>query len=548
MKRIHPLAGAFLLIPLALGACGPGETPASQPGSSAAGGSPAPGGTLRFGHQVVVTVLDPTHAANYAEGIIATNTADRLTYQDPSTGEITPWLAESWEVSDDVTTFTFHLRDGVTFSDGTPFTAASVKENYDLLGLGDDALGIPALVELFDGYKSAEVIDDKTVTISFEQPAAGFLSATAHFNAGLLGSSYLALDKEARLDWARVVSTGPFAISAFEPQVKTVLTKRADYAWAPPALGDAGPNLDAIELYVIAEGTARTGSLRADEVDAILDVQPTDEAPLVADGFTLTSALVPGENFTLDLRVDAPPTNDPAVRQALQIGWDRQGLAKTVLTPTYPVATSVIAANVAGHKDYSGSALRYDKDAAIKLLEDAGWAAGSDGIRTNGGQRLSLEILAVSADVANKAALEYFQQQAIDLGVEVNLTIVDFTEFLNEVNIPGTYNAVFSVQTRNDVSVIDEIFSPARSNASFLAASDEGYQETIDVLGKLNTVTELASRNEAAAAAQELVLSTHTLAVPFFTNGQVIAANSRVHGLAFDANARASFLGTWIEA
>ena len=147
-------------------------------GAHAAGtdGAPAKGGTLVYLEQQAHTNLYPPAGGFYPNGGILNQITDKLTYQNPKTLEIEPWIAESWTVNADATEYTFRIRPGVTFSDGTPLDAAAVAKNYDTFGRGNKDLKLP-VSEVINNYDRSEVIDPQTVKFYFKKPSPGFLQA-----------------------------------------------------------------------------------------------------------------------------------------------------------------------------------------------------------------------------------------------------------------------------------------------------------------------------------------------------------------------------------
>lgn len=526
--------------------CAAGAEPGTPPATVS--GEPQSGGTLRFG--LLAPPLKPdTHlGSNYSDGIIGGNISDKLTYFNPDTKEIEPWVAEEWTISDDLTEYTFTIRDGITFSDGTALTAESVKENYDSLGFGDDTLGIAANTEVLPGYEGAEVIDERTVKLSFDAPRASILRATSHFNAGLLASSTLEKTAEERAEFSNIVASGPYVLEAHDPQGTTVLTKREDYDWAPASVNrTGGAYLDRIELIVTPEATARTGALRTGELDAILDVQPIDERTLAAEGYEIVSRLVPGKTNSFDIYIDKSPTSDLAVRKAIQLGWNRDALFQNVLSESYAPAKSIASETLAGFADFSSSSLRYDPDEAVRLLEEAGWEEGADGIRERDGERLVVKVNALSVIVVNKPAFELVQQDLRNIGIELDLHVVPSAEWGANRQNSDDWNIIQYTQTAGDISVLDEVFSPIRTNISQIAEGDEGYQDLIDTLSQLETTADGPERDELAKTAQELILDTYALSSPIFNLAQIAALDPSVHGVEFDAYARANFYNTWID-
>ncbi|MGO2660286.1 ABC transporter substrate-binding protein [Mycetocola reblochoni] len=541
------VAAAAIVVPTLSG----DGAPAAEGGDD---GTPVAGGTLEFALIDYQRSPDPHWGTNYAESIVADNITDKLTWQDPDTGEITPWLATSWDVNDELTEYTFHLRDDVTFSDGSPFNAEAVKANFDQYVHGDEALGInPNGAVLFPNYEGTTVDDEYTATVTFSQPSASFLQAssfTANAGPGFLSLATLALSAEERTDPTAIIGTGPFVYEEWTEQVRTVLDKREGYDWAPPALEhDGEAYLDRIVFNVIPEASVRTGSLQSGEIDATLDVGTTDEAPLEAAGLTVISRQVSGTAIFFNFNTSLAPTNDLAVRKAIQLGWDRGAVEKTVLTDNYSVAGSILADTVSGYADYSDSVLRYDPDEAERLLDEAGWTLGSDGIREKDGERLQVKLLGISNLVANKPAYESVQQDLAAIGVDLELNVLPLADYAAAVaSAPTDWNVVAANRSRNDPAVLNLQFSPLIGNGSYIADDFEGREDIIERLGRLELTLDPEERAGYAKDAQDLILEDYALSNPIYNPSQVIAHQPYVHGIIFDAQARNHFVDTWKSA
>lgn len=511
------------------------------------------GGTLEFGLIDFQRSPDPHWGTNYAESIIAGNVTDKLLWQDPDTAEVTPWLAESWEFNDGLTEFTFQLRDDVTFSDGEPFNAEAVKANYDQYINGDTELGInPNGAPLFPGYVETRVDDEFAVTLIFDAPLASALQAvsfTANAGPGFLSPNTLALNAEERSDPTRIIGTGPFVYESWEEQVSTVLVKREGYDWAPEALDHEGEAyLDKIVFNTIPEASVRTGSLASGSLDATLDVGTTDEAPLADQGFEIISRTVSGTAIVLDLNASLFPTNDLAVRRAVQLGWNRENIEQTVLTDSYSIATSVLGDSVQGYQDYSDGALRFDPDEAESILEDAGWVAGADGIREKDGRKLEIKLLGISNLVANRPSYESVQQDLREIGIDLQLTVVPIPDFAAQsANAATEWNVTASNRSRNDPSVLGLRYSPDLGNSSQLSENAPGIDldHVREVFAAVESTLDPAQRSEAAGAAQDLLIEEYALVNPVYFPSQVIAHADYVHGIVFDAQARNNFVDTW---
>ncbi|WP_411196123.1 ABC transporter substrate-binding protein, partial [Rhizobium sp.] len=179
----------------------------SQPASLVAADTPVKGGTLIYLEQQAHTNLYPPAGGFYPNGGILNQITDKLTYQNPKTLEIEPWIAESWTVNADATEYTFKIRSGVTFSDGTPLDANAVAKNFDTFGLGNKALKQP-VSEVVNNYDRSEVIDPLTVKFYFKKPSPGFLQGTSVIGSGLVSPKTLELPFEQLGDATKIIGSG----------------------------------------------------------------------------------------------------------------------------------------------------------------------------------------------------------------------------------------------------------------------------------------------------------------------------------------------------
>ena len=196
--------------------------------SVSAAQTPIKGGTLIYLEQQPHTNLYPPAGGFYPNGGILNQITDKLTWQNPETLAIEPWIAESWTSNDDKTEYTFKLRPGVTFSDGTPLDANAVAKNFDTYGLGNKALRLP-VSEVINNYDRSEVIDPLTVKFYFKKPSPGFLQGTATIGSGLVSLSTLARSFEALGDARHIIGSGPFTVKDEKPGRELTLVARKDY-------------------------------------------------------------------------------------------------------------------------------------------------------------------------------------------------------------------------------------------------------------------------------------------------------------------------------
>ncbi|MEE6274276.1 ABC transporter substrate-binding protein [Georgenia sp. MJ206] len=516
---------------LTLTACGADDATTDDGATDAATGADRAGGTFTFGASISPGCLDPQQLAQGITMTVGRQITDSLTVQDPETGEIKPWLAESWETSEDGTVFTFTLREGATFSDGAPVDAEAVKANFD----GIQGLGARSLLgsTYLDGLSSTEVVDPTTVELTFDEPNAQFLQASATITLGLLSPATLALTPEERCA-GDLIGSGPFVIDSYVPDESITLTKREGYDW-PSALAqhEGEAYLDSVVLQIITEASVRTGALRSGQVQGVQDVQPVDQDQFDGGEYSLLAVTNPGVVTSFIPNEQRPIMADPVVRRALQLAIDRQEIVDTLYNERYPVATSVLGSTTPGYVDLSTD-LSFDADGAATLLDDAGWALGDDGIRVKDGQRLSISLLGGGVEST------LVQQQLAAVGVDLQIREVDAAQYV-EIQASGDYDLAGYNLTRADPDVLKAIFSTEYTNVPRLAPNPLD-----DVLSAMSTTLDPAARAEAAAQAQQIIIE-ETHAIPLVEQAQVFAFSSSVKDASLEASTRLDLYDTWLE-
>ena len=423
-----------------------------------------------FGDNTTLVSVDPFQVYWLEHRVLLRNVAESLTDQDPQTGKIIPWLAKSWEISDDALTYTFHLRDNVTFSNGERFDAKAVKAAFD----SDKALAteLPATfgATYLAGFDHAEVVDDFTVKLVLAKPNAGFLQATSTTNLAILApASYALTAKERSL--GKIIGTGPFVLQSYTPEVGAHLTKRKGYAWASANMKNQGEaHLEAVDISYIPEESVRNGLFLQGKADILWPRNPFSEVDLKlfqSKGATIQSRSLPGPALNL-----YPNTRgerilaDQQVRLAVQKSIDRKSYASTVYNAEFPVVDGIFDVTTPYFKS-QGSKLGYDPAGAEKLLDQAGWAKGADGYRQKNGKRLSLSYNISPAETAGDVLI---QDQLRKVGIELKLSVVTRAEWVAN-NSAGNYDLTINYMTRADPIILQTILDPRSANSSTLATN-----------------------------------------------------------------------------
>ena len=519
--------------------------------SVSAAQTPIKGGTLIYLEQQPHTNLYPPAGGFYPNGGILNQITDKLTWQNPETLAIEPWIAESWTSNDDKTEYTFKLRPGVTFSDGTPLDANAVAKNFDTYGLGNKALRLP-VSEVINNYDGSEVIDPLTVKFYFKKPSPGFLQGTATIGSGLVSLSTLARSFEALGDARHIIGSGPFTVKDEKPGRELTLVARKDYQWGPKNLAQQGPaNLDGITYIVTPEDSVRIGALLAGQAGFIRQVQAYDEKQATDQGFNIYAAPTRGVNDSLSFRPDNPLVADQRVRQALLHATNAKQVVETLFSPNYPQASSVIARTAAGYVDLSDK-LAFDQQKAKQLLDEAGWTPGADGIRQKAGQRLALTVYESLPQPQNKEVLQLVAQQWRQVGVALSVKAGDagsrVLDNLDPLKTPLTVSEV----GRADPDVVKSMFFPANRDALLQQGGSSDKVKTFrdDKLNALLTAisaeVDAQKRLQLTGDAQRYLLD-NAYVIPIFEEPQVFAGAPWVKGVRFEAVGRPSFYGAWLD-
>ena len=365
--------------------------------------------------------LDPHVSTASNDFRIAVNVYDGLVRNTPGTLEIEPALATDWTISDDGLEYTFNLREGVTFHDGTPFNADAVKFNFDRM-LDENhpfaSTGPFPLAFFFSSIESVEVVDDLTVKFTLNEPFAPLMSNLAS-PSGLIVSP--AAVEQHGADYGRnPVGTGPFKFEEWQSNTRVVVSRNEDY-WDGPA------PLEAVIFRPIADANTRVAEMLSGGIDVLLETPPDNVAQFRDDAnFQLKEAVGPHVWYVM-LNAKEGPFADKLVRQAVNYAVNKESLVNDVLQGTADVSAGPIppAFNWAYNEDVAP--YPYDPEKARELLAEAGAEGASlTFLVTEGGSGMLDPVPMGTAIQADLAAV----------GLDVEIQTYEWNTFLSEVN-PG---------------------------------------------------------------------------------------------------------------
>jgi peptide/nickel transport system substrate-binding protein len=381
------------------------------------------GGTLTIA--MTAANLPPATAGGFeAEGwegerFVGFQLYDSLTKLDLSSAtenpKVIPGLAVSWKVGADRKTWTFKLRPGVKFQDGTDWNADAAVFGFERLMDKSfkyyDATDAGGLSWYLDRVASVKKVDDMTISITTKDPYAYLTTDMAL----LAFPSPTAIKKLGKSFGSHPVGTGPFKMTNLEPGVSMTMVPNKSY-W-----GDV-PKVSKVILLPMPDATARVAALRSGEVDWAENPSPDDISQLKGAGFSIRENPY-SHLWVWAFNTEAGPLKDPRVRLALNWAIDRDTLAKDLLQGTGIPATQYIPVTDPGFDD-SKDHYGYDPAKAKKLLAEAGYPDGFSMTATYPSSG--------SGMMASGPMNEYLQAQLAKIGVKVTLKPLEFSALMSD--------------------------------------------------------------------------------------------------------------------
>lgn len=425
-------------------------------------------GTITLGVALEPPHLDPTAGAAAAiDEIVYANVFEGLTRIDEN-GEIQPALAESWEVSEDGKTYTFKLRQGVTFHDGSAFDAEDVKFSLDR-ARADDSTN--AQKGLFAAIESVETVDPQTVKITLASPAGNFL-----FNMGW-GDAVIVAPETADANKESPVGTGPFKFSNWAKGSAIELTRNEDYWGDQVALSKA-------TFRIIPDAAAAVNALLAGDVDAFPNITAPEAIPqLEADArFTVVIGSTEGETI-LATNNKRPPFDNLKVRQAIAHTLDRQAVIDGAMFGIgTPIGTHFAPHHPAYREDLIDTYPR-DLEKAKALLAEAGHP---DGFKAT---------LKLPPPTYARRGGEIIASQLREIGIELEIIPMEWKQWLE-----GPFKGDFDLTI---VSHTEPMDIGIYANPEYYFQYDS--KAVQDVMGKLNETVETEARYALLGEAQEII-------------------------------------------
>ena len=345
-------------------------------------------------------------------------------------------LAESWTISEDGKIYTFKIRDGVTFSDGTVCDANAILANFNAIIENKNRHTWLEMMNLLVGVSAP---DDHTFVIELSEAYYPMLTELGCIRPFAMISPNCMIDGSTKDGVSGYIGTGPYVLTDFETDQYAVFERNENY-WGEK------PEIERITVKVIPDNQTRIMALESGEIDLIFgkNMLDADAISQYVDSDKFEVALSnPTSTRHIVLNTTNEILSDTAVRQALQHATNRTAISEGIFYGLEQPADTLYAATVP-YCDVELTPYEYSTETASSMLDEAGWSMGSSGIREKGGKKLELDLLYNSDSVTEKTISEYLQSEYLKLGISLNIHGEEEQSYRDNMKA-GNFDMVFNI-------------------------------------------------------------------------------------------------------
>lgn len=345
-------------------------------------------------------------------------------------------LAESWTISEDGKIYTFKIRNGVTFSDGTVCDANAILANFNAIIENKNRHTWLEMMNLLVGVSAP---DDHTFVIELSEAYYPMLTELGCIRPFAMISPNCMINGSTKDGVSGYIGTGPYVLTDFETDQYAVFERNENY-WGEK------PKIERITVKVIPDNQTRIMALESGEIDLIFgkNMLDADAISQYVDSDKFEVALSnPTSTRHIVLNTTNEILSDTAVRQALQHATNRTAISEGIFYGLEQPADTLYAATVP-YCDVELTPYEYSTETASSMLDEAGWIMGSSGIREKGGKKLELDLLYNSDSVTEKTISEYLQSEYLKLGISLNIHGEEEQSYRDNMKA-GNFDMVFNI-------------------------------------------------------------------------------------------------------
>jgi peptide/nickel transport system substrate-binding protein len=490
---------------LAVAVLAAGTLSACGSDAAAGGGTPKTGGTIVYGH-----VQEPPciFGGWIQQAYISRQVLDGLVTLAED-GTVKPWLATKWTASPDGTKYTFTLKDGVKFTDGTPVDAEAVAWNFDLWeNKGGNST---AKVSIDPYYKSAKAVDASTVEISLTKPFPPFLTLITQGYFGIQSPTAFKARTE-KENCEKPIGSGGFTVKEWKHGEEVVLAKNPGYTSWPATAKHEGPAIvDEVRWKFVADGVSRYASLSTGESHVVYEV-PTVNWKDAQSRYQTIRYITPGKPVSFYINTKTGPFTDAAVRKAFAYGADRKAAVEAGFHGVIPYeGNPAVSQATPGYNAEVAKAYAYDPAKAGQLLDEAGWTQrNGEQVRTKDGKPLTIKLVYGSGFIFTQegaTVLQVLQEQWKQIGFDVKLIPATQAELWGgKYSDPSTFDATPSYWTSPAASILWIVWRPSvEGNPNGSNRSFYNNDALSTVIQQANAEADTAKANDLYGQAQKII-------------------------------------------
>jgi peptide/nickel transport system substrate-binding protein len=518
-KLLRQINWVFVIVSLSLvlTACSANNDDKSDPQNS-----------IVYGLTLEPSGIDPHIYQSTELGIVARQVYDTLVYRNPETREIVPGLATDWLISEDGLSYTFTLRNDVTFHDGSLFNAQAVAANLDRIVDPDTASQKARF--MLGTYTGYEIIDDFTIRLDLTEPYTPLLDALSQVYLSIASPTALNEYSLNRYQFHQV-GTGPFRFIEYVPNDRIVLERFDEYNWGPEFYDmPSATSLDRVIFRFFTDESTRLIALESGDADIMGEIPPVDARTLSGSNqISLIPVAVPGQPLQFMFNTTQYPTDNIVVRQAILHAINRSAIVDTIFQGFSPPAWGPISSETQYYNTQVVGSYEFNTQLARELLEGQGFSdTDNNGFIELSGIELELRIFVPPWGSVPEIS-QLIQSQLRDIGIRVALEQVPNFNTLRSAIETGEYNLV-SFDTPG--------FDPAFLNDYFITNSVRnwmGYSnpQLDSILMDAFATNDVVRRQSLYAEAQRIIMN-DALILPIREYVNLNAATPNVQNLEFD--------------
>lgn len=537
MRRVRQGFAAVLSVTatcLLAAACGSGGgSPGS--GGSAGSGPAASGGSITIGWAEEPDTLNPATSGARDVGPIDANIFDTLVYLTKE-NQPTPDLATKWSVSSNGKVYSFTLRSGVKFQDGTPFNAQAAVANFQYIT--NKTTQSSTSITLLGTCTKATVTGTYTFTLSCTEPYPPLIAQ--------LGEPYLSMQSPAAIAkygknlGLHPVGTGPFELQSFRPNDSIVLVRNPDYNWAPPALGHNGPAyLSSITFDIVPDNQSRIDQFTGGQSQFMQETPGVYYEKLKgSSAYHAMAVPISGMGIFLPINASRFPTNDVAVRQAILYAVNVKNVIQIADYGAYAPISTPLQPGTLGYDQSLGSMYAYNPAKAESLLADDGWTK-SGGYWTKNGQRLVVDLTAPTAPPEYPSVMQAIQAQLASVGIVGKVETMATTAWLASAAAAGSAGGT-SLTPSQYVAVDPSALSVWFLPGVYLNWSHYASPQLTSLLNQAG-VAQSPSRRAALYDQAQTIIMQQALMMPLHENEDLTLAAASLQGVSYSGGGFETF-------